>query len=102
MKKLLIIFSVALLLLLLFACGELAGKYHVNYYGNGGAGYPPTDRNEYTSGSKATVLGKNTLRKDGYEFAGWNTKQDYSGTYYKENDQIEIKNFNIFLHAVWN
>ncbi|WP_461257884.1 hypothetical protein [Treponema sp. R80B11-R83G3] len=103
MKKLLIVFIVVFLL---FACGELAGKYHVNYYANfapsEGSGYPPTDRNEYTSGEYAIVLDKNNLRKNGHEFDGWNTRQDYSGTHYKVGDQIEIKNFNVFLFAVWN
>jgi hypothetical protein len=99
MKKLLIIFIVVFLL---FACGELSGKYHVDYYGNGAtSGYPPTDNNEYMSGSYATVLGKNTMKKNAYVFSGWNTRQDYSGDYYKEGDKIEIKNFNVFLHAVW-
>jgi hypothetical protein len=97
MKKLIIVF---IIVFLLFACGELPGKYHVNYYGNGSTyGYPPTDNNEYTSGSYATVLGNNTLKKDQYTFDGW---YDRSGTYYKEGDKIEIKNFNIFLFAVWN
>jgi hypothetical protein len=100
MKKLLIVFIVVFLL---FGCGELAGKYHVNYYGNGStSGYPPTDNNEYTSGSFATVLDQHTLKRTDHTFAGWNTRQDYSGTYYKEGDTIEIKNFNIFLYAVWN
>jgi len=99
MKKLLIIF---IIVFLLFGCGELPGKYHIHYYGNGStSGYPPNDNNEYTSGSYAIVLGKNTLKKDGFTFDRWNTRQDYSGTYYKEGDEIEIKNFNIFLHAVW-
>jgi hypothetical protein len=100
MKKLLIIFIVVFLL---FSCGDFSGKYHVDYYGNGSnSGYPPTDNNEYTSGSYAIVLGNKTLKKNGYTFVGWNTKQDYSGEYYKEGDKIEIKNFNVFLHAVWN
>ena len=98
MKKLLIVFIVVFLL---FACGELPGKYHIHYYGNGGAGYPPTDNNEYTSGSYATVLGKGTLKRTNFTFGGWNTKQDYSGKHYNEGDQIEIKNINIFLFVVW-
>jgi hypothetical protein len=99
MKKLLIIFIIALLL---FACGVLPGKYHIRYYSNGAtSGYPPSDNTEYESGSYATVLGKNTLRKTDHTFAGWNTRQDYSGENYREGDKIEIKNFNIFLHAVW-
>ena len=100
MKKLLIVFIVVFLL---FSCGELPGKYHVNYYGNGQtSGFVPTDRNEYTSGQYATVLDKHTLEKTGKTFGGWNTKADNSGTPYNVGDEIEIKNFNIFLHAVWN
>jgi len=99
MKKLLIIFSIAFLLL---TCGELPGKYHIDYYGNGAtAGYPPSDNTDYTSGSYAIVLGKNTLKKTDHKFIGWNTRQDYAGTDYKEGDKIEIKNINIFLFAVW-
>jgi len=96
MKKLLIIFIVAFLL---FACGELPGKYKVIYHGDGStSGNPPTDKNEYASGEYATVLGKNTLEKQGYEFDGWN---DNSGAHYNEGEEIEIKNITIFLHSVW-
>jgi len=100
MKKLLIIFSVVFLL---FACGELPENFHVNYYGNGQtSGFAPTDSTEYTSGQYATVKDKHTLVKTGSEFGGWNTKADNTGTHYDVGDQIEIRNINIFLYAVWN
>jgi len=99
MKKLLIIFSVVFLL---FACGELPGEYEVIYHDNGCiSGFPPTDGNRYTSGSYATVLGQHTMLKPGYTFGGWNTNADNTGTHYNVGDQIEIRNINIFLHAVW-
>jgi len=102
MKKLLFIFGVSLLIL---ACGEVPenNTYKVIYHDNGStSGYPPVDNNKYVSGSYATVLGQNTLLKTEYEFGGWNTEPDYSGTHYDSGDQIEIKNITIFLHAVWN
>jgi len=99
MKKLLIIFCVALLFI---ACGELPDKFHVNYYGNGEtSGFAPVDKNEYTSGQSATVLDQHTLLKTGYTFGGWNTKNDNSGTKYNVGEKIKIENKNIFLYAVW-
>ena len=99
MKKLLIIFIVALLLL---ACGDLSGPFHVNYYDNGStSGFAPVDKTEYSSGQSATVLGQNTLQKTGYTFGGWNTKKDNTGTHYNAGDKIKIENKNIFLYAVW-
>jgi len=100
MKKLIIIF---IIVFLLFSCGDLSGKYRIHYYGNGAtSGYPPDDNTEYTSGSYAVVLGNKTLKRTGFTFSGWNTMQDYSGDYYIEGQKIEIKNFSVFLHAVWN
>ena len=101
MKKLLIIFCIALLFC---ACGELPGKYKVIYHASGEetSGFPPVDNNEYTSGSYADVLDQHSLLYSGHTFGGWNTKQDKSGTNYNPGDKIEIKNINIFLYAVWN
>jgi len=101
MKKLVLILSIVFLLI---ACGEIENnKYKIIYHDNGStSGFPPDDKNQYESGSLATVLGKNTLEKTGYDFGGWNTKPDYSGDYYNVGDKIKIKNINIFLHAVWN
>jgi len=104
MKKLLFVTSIVLLLA---ACGETSNtnikKYTITYNGNGNTyGFPPVDNNQYTSGSYATVLDENTLVKTGYKFIGWNTKSDYSGTYYDSGSKIEIKNINIILYAVWS
>ncbi|MDR2597321.1 MAG: InlB B-repeat-containing protein [Treponema sp.] len=104
MKKLILTLCI---ILIFAACGGTSNtstnKYTVIYYGNGQtSGYPPVDNNQYTSGSYATVLDKNTLEKTGYKFTCWNTKQDRSGTDYASGDKIEIKNINIFLYAVWS
>jgi len=109
MKKLL--FAVCITLLLL-SCGGSSGsgpgtnteikKYRITYYDNGSSGgFVHVDNNEYPSGSSVTVLDQNTLYKTDYEFDGWNTKQDSSGTHYNAGDKIEIKNTNILLYAVW-
>jgi len=99
MKKLLFM---VLMSLFLFSCGEIPETFKVIYHDNGStSGFPPVDKKEYTSGSYATVLDKNTLEKTGYEFNGWNTKSDSTGIPYIKGDKIEIKNINIFLFAVW-
>ena len=101
MKKLFLALSIVCLLV---ACKEEpeTNKYTIIYNGNGNTyGYPPTDNNQYLSGSYAIVLDRNTLQKAGYEFGGWNTKSDYSGLKYNSGDKIEVKNINIFLYAVW-
>jgi len=106
MKKLLFAIGITLLFT---ACGGKpetnanTGTYTITYHGNGNTyGFPPVDNNQYTSGSYAVVLDKNTLQKTGYEFGGWNTKADYSGILYESGSKIEVKNINIFLYAVWN
>jgi len=100
-KKLLLTLSI---ILIFTACGEVpnTNKYTIIYNGNGNTyGFPPVDNNQYASGSFATVLDQNTLVKEGYEFTGWNTKSDNSGTSYVIGSKIEIKNINIFLYAEW-
>jgi hypothetical protein len=101
MKKLLLAISI-LILMSMVSCGDLPETFKVIYYGNGStSGFPPTDNKEYKSGEKATVLDENTLRKTGFEFSGWNTKEDNTGTHYNPGEQIEIKNINILLFPVW-
>jgi len=98
MKRLLII----LIVLLFTACGKIPETFSIIYHGNGNtSGFPPVDNNQYRSGSYAAVLDQNTLQKTGYIFAGWNTKADNSGTLYSKGSQIEVKNSDIFLFAVW-
>ena len=99
MKKLLFM---VLMSLFLFSCGEIPGTFKVIYHDNEStSGFPPVDKNEYTSGSYATVLDKNTLEKKEYEFNGWSTSSNNSGEHYSPGDKIKIKNINIFLFAVW-
>lgn len=77
--------------------------YTVNYDDNGAtSGTVPTDDNEYESGDEVTVLGNTgNLAKDGYSFAGWNTKADGSGTNYNKDATFEIF-ANTTLYAQWD
>jgi hypothetical protein len=79
-----------------------SGTYTVTYLGNtntGGAA--PTDTNSpYNGGSSVTILGVNTLAKSGYQFAGWNTAADGTGTNYVGGDAFTI-NANTTLYANW-
>ncbi len=64
----------------------------VKYYKNGAtSGSVPTDDTEYSSGQSVTVLGNTGgLEKTGYDFTGWNTKADRSGTHYDAEDTFSI------------
>ena len=56
--------------------------YTLTYNGNGSsAGTAPTDGKTYQQGDKATVLGNTgSLVRAGYNFTGWNSKDDGTGT----------------------
>jgi len=106
MKKSLVVFSFVFLLLVCLSatsCGETPDEFTITYQGNGQtSGYPPVDNNSYTSGSEATVLGRNTLLKNGYTFGGWKVSSDNSGKVYAEGEKIKINNISIIFLAVWN
>jgi uncharacterized repeat protein (TIGR02543 family) len=80
----------------------------LTYDGNGNTNtsvLPPTDTNSpYVVGSTVTVLGNpispNSLLRTGYQFAGWNTAADGSGTSYIGGNTFAI-NAATTLHAQW-
>jgi len=79
--------------------------YTVTYNGNTStAGVVPVDGSSpYTSGSMVTVLGNTgspVLSKTGYQFAGWNTAADGSGTSYVGGNTFNIA-ANTTLYAQW-
>ena len=77
-----------------------APTYTVTYHGNENtSGNPPTDDGQYAAGSSATVLGRNTLQKTGYEFDGWTTEPD-GGDHYNQGDTLTV-NGNVNLYAKW-
>lgn len=78
--------------------GEL---FHVTYDANeatGGMG--PSDPTGYLSTDEITVLGPNTLVKDGYDFTGWNTQSGGTGDYYSPDDAVTITS-DTTLYAIW-
>ncbi|RJE87689.1 hypothetical protein D3P07_15385 [Paenibacillus sp. 1011MAR3C5] len=76
-------------------------KYYITYQGNSiTSGVAPTDSQGYTAGASATVLGSGNMVKNGYTFAGWNSKSDGTGTIYLEGHPIIVLS-NATLYAQW-
>lgn len=73
--------------------------FNVKYDANGGTG-TVSDNTEYLSGTKVTVMDGDGLKKDGYDFTGWNTEANGNGTTYQEGDKFEITD-NTTLYAQW-
>lgn len=72
------------------------------YDANGGEGGPSSN---YTNGKNITIQSE-TPTRDGYEFVGWNTKEDGTGTTYQPKDEIvidenEIGGQKVTLYAMW-
>ena len=79
--------------------------YTVTYNGNTNtSGNAPVDGSSpYAAGSTVTVFGNTgspVLAKTGYQFAGWNTAADGSGTSYVGGNTFAI-NANTTLYAQW-
>ena len=75
-------------------------EYTVRYEPNGGAGNAHNDPGLYQKDDSVAVKG-NMFTREGYEFAGWNTKADGSGTPYQRGSTITIKEANVTLYAQW-
>lgn len=69
----------------------------VVYNANGGSGTMATQN--FTVGT-AQTLTPNTFTRSGYEFGGWNTKADGSGTAYRNGEQVSLSQ-NVVLYAQW-
>ena len=95
----------AAFILLLIACPAPNDPHDgctVSYLGNGSTGgSAPADANEYEPGDIVTVLGPATLTRTGFDFAGWNTEPDGSGTGYVADDSMLMGSENVLLYAVW-
>lgn len=88
----------------IFGGEEEADTYTVTYDGNGSTGGSvPTDTAAYEEGATVTVLGNTgSLVKDGYEFTGWNTADDGSGTDYAADATFAMGTANVTLYAQWD
>jgi len=74
----------------------------VTYDANGGTGGAvPTDTTDYESGATVTAAGNTgNLTRAGFNFGGWNTSADGSGTHYDAGDTFGITD-DVILYAVW-
>jgi len=82
---------------------SVSPAYTVTYSGNGNSnGTAPTDGSSpYISGSTVTVTGNTgSLSKTGYNFGGWNTAADGSGTTYAPGNTFNVTS-NTVLYAKW-
>ncbi len=77
--------------------------YTVTYDGNGNTGGSvPAGQAGCSPGQTETVPGNTGgLVKTGYIFAGWNTKEDGSGTTYTQGQTFMMVPSNIALYAIW-
>lgn len=95
-------------------CNKVSkNRYYVRYHANLGNGYMEksvhmvNNATEY-EGRQVTPqknLNLNTYYRQGYEFTGWNTKKDGSGTYYADGAEIfnlsMTENDSVILYAQW-
>ena len=79
---------------------DTSKTYKIAYDSNGAGGTAPVDTMSYVTGSMGSVSGQGGLARNGYAFAGWNTKADGSGTSYTAGAYISV-NSDITLYAQW-
>ncbi|MFB9326198.1 InlB B-repeat-containing protein [Paenibacillus aurantiacus] len=79
------------------------GGLSVGYDGNGHTGgTSPVDSSGYSAGDTVTVFGNSgKLAKEGYEFAGWNTLADGTGTNYALGATFVMGESSVTLFAKW-
>jgi uncharacterized repeat protein (TIGR02543 family) len=91
-----------------WSAGELIlyslGPFFVMYNGNGAeGGSVPVDATGYLAGTSVTVLGNSgKLVRAGFNFAGWNTQTDGSGTTYTQGQTFAMGNADATLYASWS
>jgi uncharacterized repeat protein (TIGR02543 family) len=96
---------------------ENTPTYTITYNGNGYTSAPetiPQDTNAYAEGDPIGIHFPDTLKKTGYDFVGWNTLEDGTGTPFFAKKFagdfaedfakgiIECGNKNITLYAIWS
>ncbi|MCQ2328611.1 MAG: InlB B-repeat-containing protein [Paludibacteraceae bacterium] len=77
-------------------------KYTVTYNGNGNTSGSAPAAVDYANGATVTVAGNTgSLAKTGYDFGGWNTKADGTGTNYTAGSGTFTISANTTLYAKW-
>jgi len=75
--------------------------YNLTFNVNGGTG-SPTGVTAYIGGEAITIAGgSGGLTYSGFEFVGWNTQSDGSGTTYQEDDPYTMPSSDTILYAKW-
>jgi uncharacterized repeat protein (TIGR02543 family) len=87
-----------------FALTNSSFDFYVRYNANGAtSGTPPTDATARAYGDSVTVLGNTgSLARTGYNFVGWNTAADGSGTAYAPGATIPSVTGDVALYAAWS
>ncbi|MGE7218009.1 S-layer homology domain-containing protein [Priestia koreensis] len=77
--------------------------YTITYNGNNHtSGLPPADIKKYEEGSTVTVIGNTgRMARSGYQFMGWNTSVDGSGSTYQPGSSFQMGTNNVTLYAKW-
>ena len=76
--------------------------YQVIYHANaGGVEAVPEDTNEYEVNQMVEILSGERMRREGYQFMGWNTKRDGSGQSYDSGLKFNMPPEKIELYAQW-
>ncbi|MFQ3619705.1 MAG: hypothetical protein SNJ78_02055 [Spirochaetales bacterium] len=82
--------------------GESPIQYTLIYDGNGQTEGSPPYPEKYAPGALVTVKGNiGGLRKTGFGFQGWNTKQDGTGTTFFQKETFPINEPEYYLYARW-
>ncbi len=76
----------------------------INYFANASSAIGEMGCQSATNNASTTLWASN-FKRDGYGFAGWNDKFDYSGNYYGPNETItapsDVQTNGLSLYAVW-
>ena len=72
--------------------------YRIDWNTNTGYGYMNP---QYAYTGSTVALEPNLYKKDGFTFAGWNTKADGTGTSYADRGLIKVDSVDLMLYAQW-
>lgn len=95
----------ALTALVMSGCEDLLSivgeTYTVTYYANGATSGEGPSPQDLEPGSQVTVANRQTLARSGYEFDGWNTLADGSGTKRTVGETFTMPKNDVSLYAQW-
>jgi uncharacterized repeat protein (TIGR02543 family) len=72
--------------------------YRIEWGTNTGIGFMNP---QYAYAGSTVALERNLYKKDGYTFAGWNTKADGTGTAYADGAPYKFESTDVVLYAQW-